>query len=471
MSSLDATKVKRHVTQVVDNTQHQFRRQLTESSWNFWNWYRHINWLSTISCLIIPLVTLIYGYNNVPLQKKTLEFGIIYYIFTITCINAGYHRLWAHRSFTASKLIKYIYAIFGAGVGLGPIKWWVSVHRAHHRYVDTEKDPHFIRKGIFFSHFGWILLKPHLKVKNSVKECSGEDLKDDVILDWQEANYFELYLLTGLIFPSVVAGMLWNDYIGGLIYVGILRSIFVQHSTFLVNSVGHLIGTQCYDDRKSHKNNFILSFFSWGEGFNNFHHEFSADYRNGYSWYEFDPIKIHLYILSKLGLVKNLNRTPDTAVNQCLIQFQQKLIDKRRSKLNWGIPISELPIITPEEFTKLAKEEAPERALIAVSGIVHDVTPFMYNHPGGTTLIKTSIGKDATSAFNGAVYDHTTAAHNLLATMRVAVLSGGTEQIVWKQEQKENKDVPLKQSSGQKIVRTGEQATIIQKPIRTAGAA
>jgi stearoyl-CoA desaturase (delta-9 desaturase) len=322
-----------------------------------------------------------------------------------------------------------------------------------------------------FSHIGWILLKPHTKVKNAVKECYADDLKDDLLLEWQESNYYELYLLTAIFFPSILAGYLWDDYIGGLIYVGILRGALVQQCTFLVNSMGHLIGTQCYDDRKSHKNNFFLALLSWGEGYNNFHHEFSADYRNGYNWYEFDPIKYHLFLLSKIGLVKVLNRTSDSSVSQCLIQFQQKLIDKRRAKLNWGISISQLPIITPEEFRKLAKEEAPERALIAVSGIVHDVTPFMYDHPGGVTLIKTSIGKDATSAFNGAVYDHTTAAHNLLATMRIAVLSGGTEQIVWKQEQKENKDVPLKQSSGQKIVRTGEQATITQKTIRTAGAA
>jgi stearoyl-CoA desaturase (delta-9 desaturase) len=37
------------------------------------------------------------------------------------------------------------------------------------------------------------------------------------------------------------------------------------------------------------------------------------------------------------------------------------------------------------------------------------------------------VGKDATTAFFGGVYDHSNAAHNLLAMMRVGVLRGGLE--------------------------------------------
>jgi stearoyl-CoA desaturase (Delta-9 desaturase) len=38
-----------------------------------------------------------------------------------------------------------------------------------------------------------------------------------------------------------------------------------------------------------------------------------------------------------------------------------------------------------------------------------------------------NIGKDASTAFFGGVYDHSNAAHNLLAMMRVGVLRGGLE--------------------------------------------
>lgn len=451
--------------------QHIFRRHISESSWTLWNWYRHLHWYGLLTTVIIPLVGLAFTVKTT-FNWYTVIWSCFYYCFTATCVIAGYHRLWAHRSFIASYPIQFIYAFFGSSVGIGSIKWWASAHRAHHRYSDTEKDPHTIRKGLVYSHIGWMTLRPHPKVRNSVKECLGDDLINDTLIDWQEKNYNELLILTGLMIPSFIAGIFWDDYLGGLIFAGILRGALVQNSTFLVNSLGHCVGTQPFDDKKSCRNNWFLSFLTWGEGNNNFHYEFSADFRNGINWFDFDPVKYHLIILEKLKLVKNLYRASESSISQCLLQYQQKLIDKRRAKLNWGVPIDQLPIISPEEFRKWANDEKHKRALIAVAGIVHDVTPFVNDHPGGVALIKTSIGKDATSAFNGAVYDHSTAAHNLLATMRVAVLSGRTEEIVWKQQQQENKEVPLKQdSTGQKIVRGGEQATIIKKPVRTAGAA
>jgi stearoyl-CoA desaturase (delta-9 desaturase) len=62
---------------------------------------------------------------------------------------------------------------------------------------------------------------------------------------------------------------------------------------------------------------------------------------------------------------------------------------------------------------------------------------FVSEHPGGKTLIKSAIGRDATGIFNGGVYEHSNAAHNLLSTMRVGVLRGGQEVEVWKKQRTE----------------------------------
>jgi stearoyl-CoA desaturase (delta-9 desaturase) len=87
-------------------------------------------------------------------------------------------------------------------------------------------------------------------------------------------------------------------------------------------------------------------------------------------------------------------------------------------------------------------------------------------------MIKSGIGKDATAMFNGGVYMHSNAAHNLLSTMRVGVIRGGCEVEIWKQAQRENKDVQFsKDGQGQKIIRAGNQVTKIAEPVATAGAA
>jgi stearoyl-CoA desaturase (delta-9 desaturase) len=83
------------------------------------------------------------------------------------------------------------------------------------------------------------------------------------------------------------------------------------------------------------------------------------------------------------------------------------------------------------------------RGLIAIAGIVHDVTDFINDHPGGKAMIKSGLGRDATAIFNGGVYNHSNAAHNLLSTMRVGVIRGGMEVEVWKQANTANGDIAV----------------------------
>lgn len=57
--------------------------------------------------------------------------------------------------------------------------------------------------------------------------------------------------------------------------------------------------------------------------------------------------------------------------------------------------------------------QAEKRRLVIVSGFIHDVSDFVDKHPGGERLLLKKVGKDATAAFCGGVYDHGNAAHNV----------------------------------------------------------
>jgi stearoyl-CoA desaturase (Delta-9 desaturase) len=59
------------------------------------------------------------------------------------------------------------------------------------------------------------------------------------------------------------------------------------------------------------------------------------------------------------------------------------------------------------------QEQSLKRPLVLISGFIHDVSSFMDEHPGGRHLLAKNIGKDATTAFFGGVYDHSNAAHNV----------------------------------------------------------
>jgi stearoyl-CoA desaturase (delta-9 desaturase) len=136
-------------------------------------------------------------------------------------------------------------------------------------------------------------------------------------------------------------------------------------------------------------------------------------------------------------LAHSLKTFRSNEIEKGRLQQQQKALDRKRQRLDWGIPLTELPVITWDDFQARSTENG--KALVAIGGVIHDVSAFVAEHPGGKTLIKSAVGKDATALFNGGVYEHSNAAHNLLATMRVGVLRGGQEVEVWKMQRAERK--------------------------------
>ncbi|KAF2002349.1 hypothetical protein P154DRAFT_431397 [Amniculicola lignicola CBS 123094] len=438
---------------------------ITDSPITRGNWYKHVNWLNVFFILGIPLMGLISTYWT-PLRWQTAVWTVIYYFCTGLGITAGYHRLWAHKSYSAALPLRIFLAGVGGGAVEGSIRWWSRDHRAHHRYTDTAKDPYSVRKGLLYSHIGWMIMKQNPK---RIGRTDISDLNEDPVVVWQHRHYLKVVLFMGLIFPTLVAGIGWGDWMGGYIYAGILRIFFVQQATFCVNSLAHWLGDQPFDDRNSPRDHVITAFVTLGEGYHNFHHEFPSDYRNAIEWHQYDPTKWSIWVWSKLGLATGLKQFRSNEIEKGRVQQLQKKLDQKRSKLDWGIPLDQLPVIEWEDYVEQAKNG---RGLIAVAGVVHDVTDFINEHPGGKALIRSGVGKDATAMFNGGVYLHSNGAHNLLSTMRVGVIRGGCEVEIWKRTQRENKDgIYLKDDAGNRIIRAGNQITKVEQPMTTASAA
>ncbi|KAK9703997.1 hypothetical protein K7432_010430 [Basidiobolus ranarum] len=126
-----------------------------------------------------------------------------------------------------------------------------------------------------------------------------------------------------------------------------------------------------------------------------------------------------------VGLTYNLKCFPKNEITKGQVQMAEKKIGDIKKTLNWGKPLTELPQYTMKEYEEKAKEGYN---WILVNGIIHDVDDFIEDHPGGQALIRSGIGKDATDAFYGGVYDHSNGAKNLITTMRVGVIQGTKEE-------------------------------------------
>ncbi|KAG0644700.1 hypothetical protein HOY80DRAFT_647486 [Tuber brumale] len=437
---------------------------ISETPITLGNLWQHVNKLNITLIVLVPLLG-VWAAFYTPLRTPTLCWAVLYYFWTGLGITAGYHRLWAHSSYSARLPLKIFLAAAGGGAVEGSIRWWSRDHRAHHRYTDTDKDPYSVRKGLLYSHLGWMILKQNPK---RIGRTDISDLNEDPVVVWQHKNYLAVVIFMGLVFPSFVSGFGWGDWVGGFVYAGILRIFFVQQATFCVNSLAHWLGDQPFDDRNSPRDHVITALVTLGEGYHNFHHEFPSDYRNAIEWHQYDPTKWTIWIWKQLGLAYDLKQFRQNEIEKGRLQQQQKKLDRKRTTLDWGVPLEQLPVMEFEEYQEQARNG---RALVLVAGVVHDISSFINDHPGGKAMINSGIGKDATAIFNGGVYNHSNAAHNLLSNFRVAVIRGGCEVEIWKQASKENKDVDAAlDSNNQRIVRAGNQVTRIAEPIAAAPA-
>lgn len=70
------------------------------------NLHKNINWVSAIVLTTVPILSF-YGALTTRLSWQTALWSIAYYFFTGLGITAGYHRLWAHRSYSAGKPVRF----------------------------------------------------------------------------------------------------------------------------------------------------------------------------------------------------------------------------------------------------------------------------------------------------------------------------------------------------------------------------
>lgn len=289
-----------------------------------------IVWPTFLMLTITPLIALI----GIPWYQLAVGFEWSHWAtFVVVAalngisITAGYHRLWAHNAYKARAPLKIVLALFGAAAFQNSILVWASQHRRHHRHVDViDEDPYSAKKGLWFSHIGWMLR--HYPT-NDDDFSNAADLQRDKIVMWQHRHYYTIALVMNVL-PPLLMGMLTGDYLAHFLACGFLRLVYSHHTTFFINSLAHFWGRQPYTDENTARDNDLLAFFTYGEGYHNYHHLFQSDYRNGVRWWQFDPTKWLIKTCSWLGLTYDLRKTPKFKIREAMVKRQ---LEKARQKL------------------------------------------------------------------------------------------------------------------------------------------
>ena len=229
-------------------------------------------------------------------------------------ITGAYHRYFAHKAYKTSRVFQFILAWLGcSAVQKGPL-WWAGHHRGHHRYSDTPMDPHSPHETSFWwSHVGWIMSNEYTKTPH-------EEIPD--FSRYPELRWLDTYhWVPGIVLATVcylIGGM------PGLVYGFLISTLVVYHCTFSVNSLNHLFGSRRYATPDDSRNNLWIALATFGEGWHNNHHHYQSSANQGFFWWEIDISYCILIVLSWFGIVWDLRRPGEKALNYRLIKQAAK---------------------------------------------------------------------------------------------------------------------------------------------------
>lgn len=238
-------------------------------------------------------------------------------------ITMGYHRLFAHVTYRAQPLVRFLFLFFGAAAFEQSALEWASQHRIHHLYTDTDRDPYSVKKGFWHAHIGWMIFWKQPADYDNVK-----DLQKDSMVRHQNRYYGFWAFVSGFLVPVLIgaaAGYGWGAFFLAVCF----RIVFVHHGTFCINSFCHWVGQATYNPRASAKDHWLIAFFTFGEGYHSFHHRFPGDYRNGIRWYHWDPSKWLIFLMGCFGAAGSLRRVPHLRILQARLRAQKDQVHSR----------------------------------------------------------------------------------------------------------------------------------------------
>jgi stearoyl-CoA desaturase (delta-9 desaturase) len=230
---------------------------------------------------LLALLNTIIAITGSIMFPEYILYGVIAWFFVmIFSVNISMHRFVSHKSFETTpfktKLLKYLSIPCAFGSPLS----WTAMHRYHHRHSGGDKDneaPHnigYVR--------AWLTLYDSITVpKTMVKDILKD--KDYMFIT---RNYWKMLLgyafILYLIHPML--GIFAFSFPAACAYQAAGAFAVIPHS----KRFGGYQVVKPRGDDKSY-NSVLASLLSWGEGWHNYHHTISKDYRHGHKWWEIDP--------------------------------------------------------------------------------------------------------------------------------------------------------------------------------------
>ena len=220
-------------------------------SWNF-----RIKFLQALCYIGGPLV-LIFNWNT----ELFLGAWAWHWVAGALGVSIGFHRCFSHGSFEPkNNIIKALLHFFGVISVVGSSITWTGTHRMHHRYSDTDLDPHCVegkdtwtRIKYWFNY--WPAHTVEMRyVRNLIKDPMG--------------RFFHRYYFHILFAWMALLALISIDV---FLYGFLVSTMFTLHIISWITVGAHIFGNSP-NPVDSSKNTVIMGLYMWGEGYHNNHH-------------------------------------------------------------------------------------------------------------------------------------------------------------------------------------------------------
>lgn len=197
----------------------------------------------------------------------------VYFITGCFGMTITFHRLLSHNSWKAPKWFHIFGTIAGSyGLTGSPIAW-CAIHREHHRHSDKEDDPHSpLHKG--FVKIQWLSMFETANIKYVAS------MTRDNFLMFVHKNYFIIHTLILLFWLSIDIKLACAAYL--------TPAAILWNAGSLINTINHLSGYRNFETKDNSRNQPILGYLVWGEGWHNNHHHDPLNPSFKKKWWEFD---------------------------------------------------------------------------------------------------------------------------------------------------------------------------------------
>ena len=200
--------------------------------------------------------------------------------------------------------------IFQGSSYLSP-RGYAVLHRMHHAYSDTERDPHSPHNHNNIFGMMWEARNVYNNIidyKILAEERFSRDIPEIKWLDrlgesrWSRAAWALLYIGFYIAFATH-----WWMYL----LIPIHIAMGAVHGA-IVNWCGYKMGYVNFDNNDKSRNTLIFDFLMLGELFQNNHHKNYKRSNFGSRWYEFDPVYPFIKLFGKLKIIRltNVNNVP-----------------------------------------------------------------------------------------------------------------------------------------------------------------